>query len=388
MTTIAHRVRSLPAYHFVQLEQMANAKQAAGVDIINMTVGNPDLPAPSAVVEQLVQAARNPSNYRYPEAFGSPLLLNAFANYLQRRFSVTVNPDTEMALLLGSKEGLVYLALALLDPGALSLIPDPGYTVYHAGTLLAGGIPVSLPLHAEQGWFPNLAQISLDVATDARVIWLNYPNNPTGAKASFQQLADLLAWAKKHDIIVVYDNAYADVYWGNEPPVSILQIPGALDNVVEFFSFSKTYNMAGFRVGVAVGQTDIIRALKAIKSNVDSGMFRAVQFAALAACELSDDWVAQRNRIYQQRSATLLEAFQSIGLEGHDPCAGLYLWLKLPAGINASDFVVRLLDETGIFITPGSNFGLGGEGYVRVSLTVADVQIEDAVRRLKKAQVL
>jgi len=388
MIKIADRVASLPKYHFVQLEQLAGARQAAGADIINMTVGNPDLSAPDVVVQQLVSAVQDPTNHRYPEALGYPSLLRAFASYLRRRFNIAVDPETEMALLLGSKEGLVYLALTVLDPGSLSLIPDPGYTVYNAGTLLAGAIPVLLPLQEQRGWFPDVASISPDILTKARILWLNYPNNPTGARASLQQLADVLVLAKKYNFMIAYDNAYADIFWDQDPPVSILQLHDAREHVVEYFSFSKTYNMAGFRVGIAVGHSKIINALKTVKSHADSGMFRPIQMAAHAACELSPDWINKRNKIYLSRSKALLEAFRAIGLQGDDPGAGLYLWLKLPQAIRADHFVLQLLDETGIFVTPGTNFGSGGEGYIRVSLTVSDDQIEKAVLLLQKVKTL
>ncbi len=369
-------------YHFAATAQVVAAKRAAGVDIISLTIGDPDLATPDSVIERLCEAARDPVNQRYPDYFGMPALREAFAHYCARRFGVTVDPDREVALLLGSKEGLAHLSLVMLDPGDAALVPDPGYTTYAAGTLMASGRVVRVPLLAERGWLPDLDAVAPGDARAARLLWLNYPNNPTGASAPRAFFEQAVAWARAHDVLIAHDIAYADVAFDGARPMSILEIPGAKEVAVEFHSFSKAYNMAGFRVGMLVGNETVVRAFGTLKSHIDTGMFRAVQHAALAALDLPEEWIRRRNAIYQARRDLMAAACRDAGLEVALPEAGLYLWPRLPAGISAAEFTERLLDATGVLVTPGTSFGPNGEGYARVALTTPDERIAEAARRL------
>lgn len=380
--TISQRLRALPPYHFAATARLLAARRAAGMDVISLTMGDPDLPTAPAVVERLAEAARDPANQRYPDYFGLPELRRKLAEYMGRRFGVALDPDGEVALMLGSKEGLAHLALVLLDPGDVALIPDPAYTTYHMGTLMASGRVVTVPLRPERGWLPDLAAIPPEVARAAKVLWLNYPNNPTGATATRQFFAEAVAWAREYDVVLAHDNAYADCYYGDAPPPSVLEAPGARDVAVELHSFSKAYNMAGFRVGFLAGNAAVVAAYGTLKSNIDTGMFQAVQHAALAALDLPAGWHAARNAVYRARRDQLAAACQAAGLELAVPDASLYLWPRVPAGQTSRDFATRLLDTTGVFVTPGANFGPGGEGYVRIALTAPDERIAEAARRI------
>ncbi len=383
---ISRRLRSMPPYHFAKSAQLIAEKRAAGVDVIPLTMGDPDMPTPDPVIDRMCAAAHDPMNQRYPGYYGFPELRQAIADYFQRRFGVTLDPDHEVALMLGSKEGLAHLPLVMLDPGDVALIPDPGYTTYLMGTLIATGTPVTVPLSAERGWLPDLGAIPADVARKAKLLWLNYPNNPTGASANRQFFEEAIAWGRQHDVLIAHDNAYADVTYGDASPLSILQIPGAQEIAVELHSFSKTYNMAGFRVGMLVGNAEVVEAFKTLKTQIDTGMFNVIQHAALAALALPPSWIAGRNAVYERRRDLLVEACRSAGLELAVPEASLYLWPHVPAGETSRGFTDRLLDATGVVVTPGVNFGDHGEGYVRIALTAPDDRIAEAARRIASLQ--
>jgi LL-diaminopimelate aminotransferase len=379
---ISERLRSMPPYHFAKTAQLIAAQRAAGVDVIALTMGDPDLPTPDAVIERLCAAAHDPANHRYPGYYGFPELRQAMAGYFARRFDVQLDPDHEVALMLGSKEGLAHLPLVMLDPGDIALIPDPGYTTYHMGTLIATGVPVTVPLCAERGWLPDLSAIPSDIARKAKLIWLNYPNNPTGASANKKFFKEAIAWGREYDVLIAHDNAYADVTYGTTKPLSILQIPGAKDIAVELHSFSKSYNMAGFRVGMIAGNAEVVEAFKTLKTQIDTGMFNVIQHAAIAALELPDTWRKKRNAIYARRRDVLAQACRAAGMELTVPDASLYLWPRVPRGEASQDFTDRLLEATGVLVTPGVNFGAQGEGYVRIALTVPDERVDDAARRI------
>lgn len=380
---VSTRVRSLPPYHFAKTAQLLAAKRAAGVDIVNLTMGDPDLATPDPVIDRLAETARIPANQRYPDYYGLIELRTTFANYMQRRFGVTLDPEREIALLLGSKEGLAHLALVMLDPGDVALVPDPGYTTYAMGTLIANGRVEYFPLLAERSWLPDLSAIPSEVAREAKILWLNYPNNPTGASATREFFAEAIAWGREYDVLIAHDNAYADVTFDGSRPTSILEIPGAKDIAIELHSFSKSYNMAGFRIGMVVGNPIVVEAFSTLKTQIDTGMFRPLQYAALEALSLPETWLHERNLIYQARRDKLVAACRTAGMTLANPEASLYLWPHVPEGYTSRDFTTHLLDSTGIFVTPGVNFGPHGEGYVRIALTAPDERIDEAARRLE-----
>jgi LL-diaminopimelate aminotransferase len=311
----------------------------------------------------------------------------AVATWFERRFSVRLTPEQEILPLLGSKEGLAYAASAVLNAGDISLIPDPYYPVYVTGSTTVGAKPYLLPLREERGYLPDLESIPQDVLAKARLLWLNYPNNPTAACADRAFFEQAVAFAQRHNLAIIHDMAYAEVYFEDYRPMSILQIPGAKEVAVELHSLSKTYNMAGFRVGMLVGNPELVDAVGRLKSNIDSGMFRPVQYAAIEALNLSPSWIEERNVIYRRRRDMLVEGCNALGMQTQTPLAGLYVWAAVPKGFTSRQFTNWLFDETGVFITPGSNFGAAGEGYVRISITAPDERIATAIKRMQAALV-
>ncbi len=383
---VSERMRRLPPYHFAEAAARIAAKRASGVDVINLAMGDPDLPTPDPVIERLCATAHDPVNQRYPEYLGMVELRQAIARWFLARFKMSLDPEREVLPLIGSKEGLAHLALALLDPGDLALVPDPCYPVYGAGSVLAGAGNYYAPLLAKRGFLPDLEAIPADVARRAKLLWLNYPNNPTGAIATAEFFHQAVRFARQYDVLLVHDMAYADVCFDGYRPISLLEIPGAKDVAVEFHSFSKSYNMAGFRLGMLVGNAEVVQALGQLKTNIDTGIFRPLQYAAIEALSLPPEWLAQRNLIYQRRRDLLVAALQKLGLQVEPPKASLYLWPAVPPGHTSQEFAFALLDRVGVFVTPGTNFGPGGEGYVRISLTVPDDRLEEAIARLSTLQ--
>jgi LL-diaminopimelate aminotransferase len=379
---LSQRLRDLPPYHFAEYNRKIAALRAAGTDVINLSMGDPDLPTPPQVIDRLCETARDPNNQRYPEYAGMPELRTAIALWLQRRFGVEVDPDREVLPLIGSKEGLAHLPLAVMDPGDVALMPDPTYPVYPTAVALAGGTCYALPMDAAHGWLPDLAAVPAEVAARARTLWLNYPNNPTGASATRAFFAEAVEFARAHDLLLIHDMAYAEVTYDGAKPPSVLETPHAKEVAVEFHSLSKAYNMAGFRVGMLVGNATIVEGLTRLKSNVDTGIFRPIQYAAVAALELPASWIDARNALYQRRRDRLVATCRRLGLETALPEAGLYVWPRVPEGMTAGDFALQLLDRAAVAVTPGTNFGAGGEGYVRIALTVPDAQLEEALARL------
>ncbi len=382
---LSQRRRSLPPYHFAAYNQKIADLRASGVDIINLSIGDPDLPTPPEVIAALSESANDPVNQRYPEYEGMPALRATFAAWFQRRFGVELDPRRQMTTLIGSKEGLAHLPMAVMNEGDVALMPNPAYPVYPTAVALAGGVCYDLPLSAERGWLPDLGAIPAETLARAKTLWLNYPNNPTGASATLAFYEEAVAFARAHDLLLINDMAYSEVRFGDARPPSILQIPGATDVAVEFYSFSKAYNMAGFRLGMMVGNTLICEGLTRLKSNIDTGVFRPLQVAAIRALELPESWIAERNLIYQRRRDTLVVALREMGLRVEVPEAGLYLWPKAPQGETSSAFALRLLDQAAGAITPGTNFGSHGEGYLRITLTAPDARIPEAATRLRTA---
>jgi LL-diaminopimelate aminotransferase len=378
----AQRVQQLPPYLFAEISKKIAAKRAQGVEVISFGIGDPDLPTPPHVIQALKNAADLPVNHRYPESEGLPELRQAMNDWYERRFGISFDPAKEILPLIGSKEGVGHVSLCFLDPGDTALIPDPSYPVYAVGTMFAGGVSYPLPLDEESGWLPDLEAIPADVAHRARVIWLNYPNNPTGAIAGEDLFERVIAFARKYDVLVLHDLAYSDVAYDGYRPPSFLQMPGAREVGIEFNSLSKTYNMTGWRIGMAVGNPLMVDALMRVKSNLDSGIPQAIQQMAIAAMNGPQDAVEQHNAIYQRRRDRVVAALRAIGLRANPPKASLYIWATIPEGETSIGFAGRLLDDTGVVVTPGVGYGEQGEGYVRLSLTTPDESIDEGLRRL------
>ena len=379
---LARRVQSLPPYLFAELDRKVAAKRAAGADVISLGVGDPDLPTPDHVVEALREAARDPSTHRYPSYYGMPELREAIAAWYGRRFGVTLDPDTEVQPLIGSKEGLVHLALAFLDPGDRALVPDPGYPVYAIGTGLAGGEAVSMPLTAQTRFLPDLEAVR--PTGDERMMWLNYPSNPTAAVADLELFERAVAFARAHDLLLCHDAAYSEITFDGFLAPSVLQVAGAKDVAVEFGSLSKTYNMTGWRIGYAVGNAQAVGALATVKTNLDSGVFDAVQRAAIAAFNGPQDHVEAMRAVYQKRRDVVVSALNESGLDVEPPLGSRYVWVPVPQGQTSEGFATELLEEASVVVAPGTSYGPNGEGYIRISLTVADDRIAEAMARIRR----
>jgi len=385
---LSNLINDLPPYHFANAKQKIAERRAAGVDVISLSMGDPDLPAPQAVVDRLCTAMQDPENHRYPEYRGMLALHEAIAAWFEGRFGVRLTPEREILPLLGSKEGLAYAGAAVLNAGDISLIPNPYYPVYVTASTTAGAQPYMLPLVEQNNYLPDLDSIPQDILAKSRLLWLNYPNNPTAACAGRSFFEHAVEFAHRHDIMIVHDMAYAEVYFDDSCPMSILQIPGASEVAVELHSLSKTYNMAGFRMGMLVGNPELVDAVGRLKSNIDSGIFRPIQYAAIEALHLPVSWIERRNAIYQRRRDLFVEGCRAMGMRTRIAQAGLYIWASIPDNFlytTSRDFCSWLFDKTGVFITPGTNFGDLGEGYVRISITAPDERIETALRRMRTA---
>ncbi|NLF12806.1 MAG: LL-diaminopimelate aminotransferase [Anaerolineaceae bacterium] len=381
---VATRLESLPAYVFASLGERLKELASQGVDIIRLDIGSPDLPPPDNITDVLYRSAQKASNHGYGGYYGTPELRRAMARYYEQRFDVSLSPDKEVVPLIGSKEGIANVALAFVDPGDTVLVPDPGYPTYSMGAFLAGGRPYCFPLTAERGFLPDLEAIPAEVVSAAKVLWLNYPNNPTGAIAPLEFFEEVVAFARRYDLLVCHDNPYCDVTFDGYDAPSLLQVPGARDVALEFNSLSKTYNMAGWRVGMAVGNPVAVGALARVKTNIDSGLFRAIQDAAVLALTGDQGWLTERNGIYRERRDLIMDVLPELGMEAEIPQASLYIWARVPRGYTSAQLATRVLDEAGISITPGTAFGQQGEGYVRISLGADTNRIREGLERLKK----
>lgn len=382
MMRTADRLERIPDSFWGLLSKTVSEMEASGRDIIRLDVGDPDMPPSEEVVGALREAVLRPDLHGYAGGRGSPELRSAIAEYYDRRFSAALDPESEIVPLLGSKEGIAHIAWAFVNPGDYVIVPEPAYPTYRLGAYLAGGEVYAIELTPEQDYAPDLTGIPADVCLRAKLLWLNYPHNPTGATTTLDALAQAVAFARRHDILVCHDAPYASVTYEGYRPPSILQVPGAKDVAVEFNSLSKTYNMAGWRVAMAVGSSSALRGLMAIKSNTDSGLFAPVQMAATAALRGDQGWLEERNAIYQERRDIIVSALESAGLAHRKPLGGLYVWAQTPEGTSSDQFVATLLRETGVSIVPGSMYGLGGEGHVRISVTKPAKQVREAMRRL------
>ena len=379
---LSRRVENLSPYLFVEISRKIAERKARGEDVVSFGIGDPDIPTPSHIIERLCKEARVPANQRYPESEGLPELRKTIANWYQKRFSVSLDPEKEVAPLIGSKEGIAHIALCLLNPGDTALITDPGYPVYSIGTNLVGGRPYYLPISPGNNFLPELDRIPENILEKTKVLWLNYPNNPTGAVADLQFFNKAVEFAKKHDICICHDGPYSEVSFDDYTPVSFLQAEGAKDVGIEFHSFSKTYNMTGWRIGMAVGNSTVINALKTMKSNLDSGIPQAIQYAAIEALTGPQNCIKEHNDIYRRRRDLIVDTLNKMGLEANPPKASLYIWAKVPKGFNSVEFANDLLDKVGVVVTPGIGYGRNGEGYVRLSVTIPDALLLKGLSRM------
>ncbi len=379
---VSRRIEKLRPYLFVEINKKIAEKKAKGEEIISFAIGDPDIPTPAHIIERLCTEAHDPANHRYPETAGLPELSQAIARWYQRRFNVSLDPEAEVLPLIGCKEGIGHMAFCYIDPGDTALVPDPAYPVYSIGTMLAGGNPYYMTLKEQNGFLPDLNSINENILHRAKLLWINYPNNPTAAVADLDFFNRVVEFANKYDIAVCHDGAYSEVAFDDYQPVSFMQAEDARDVGVEFHSLSKSYNMTGWRIGMVVGNAKMVDALRRFKSNLDSGIPQAIQYAAIEALNGPQDCIAEHNAIYQRRRDLVVELLISIGLEVTVPKASLYVWAKVPEGYNSVDFTADLLEQVGVAVTPGIGYGRSGEGYVRLSLTVPDAAMVKGLSKL------
>jgi LL-diaminopimelate aminotransferase len=377
------RLQALPRYLFAELERKRAEAEAAGREVIDLSIGDPDLPTPPPVLAKMAEAANDPANHKYPSSAGMPAARREIAAWFARRYGVPVDPLRECAILIGSKEGIGHFPLALLNPGDEVLMPDPGYPVYFAGATFAGATPLRYPLRESNGFLPDIGELDRMTTPRTRVVWVNYPNNPTGALAPRAFYEALTTWAERRDLIIASDAAYSELYFGDPPP-SVLEIPAARGRAIEFHSFSKTFNMTGWRLGFAVGAPSLVDALVRLKANVDSGAPQAIQTAAAWALNavLPTHGPALR-AVYRERRDTAVEGLRRLGCPVSEPGGAFYVWGRVPDGERAMDFAARVFDKTGVMLTPGVGFGEQGEGYFRIALTGPVAAIERALRLLE-----
>jgi LL-diaminopimelate aminotransferase len=379
----AERLTKLPPYLFAEIDRKKKAAIASGRDVINLGVGDPDRPTPPAIIQSLQHHVENPAFHQYALDQGAPELRKSIAEFCRKRYGLDLNPDTEILPLIGSKEGIAHFPLAVLNPGDISLVPDPCYPVYRSSSLFAGADVYTMPLEASLGFRPDLDAIPLDVYARARLLFLNYPNNPTGGTADLPFFEKVLNLAETHNLVIAQDAAYNEMYF-DQPPPSLLQLPGAKERAIEFHSHSKTFNMTGWRVGFAIGGAPLIAALAQVKANTDSGIFTAIQFAARTALDQYDTLTPPIRALYKERRDAFVSGLKSIGWNVPTPEATFYIWIPCPDGIRSSELCARLLDEADVVTTPGLGFGRTADGYIRATLTVETPRLLQAVERIGK----
>ncbi len=385
---VAQRIQSLPPYLFARIDELKAEQKAKGADLIDLGIGDPDLPTPPHIVAALAQAAADPSTHRYPSYAGTIELRRAAADFYKQRFGVSLDAASQVVTLIGSKEGIAHFPVAFVDPGDLVLVPDPGYPVYATGTKFSGGEVYLVPLRRDNGFLPDLKAIPKDVARRAKILWINYPNNPTAALAPPGFYEEVVAFAKENEIIVASDLAYSEMYFDEaRRPTSFLATPGAMDVGIEFYSLSKTYNMTGWRVGFAMGHKELVAGLGKVKTNVDSGVFEAVQRAGQAALQGDQTCVAAQRAIYKERRDVLCDGLSKLGFDVIKPEASFYCMVAVPKGSSSMDFAGKLLGEAGIVATPATGFGAQGEGFVRLTVCADKARLAEAVERMKKVRV-
>ena len=382
----AERLRQLPPYLFKEIDRKKAEVRSRGVDIIDLGVGDPDLPTPEHIIRALKRAADDPANHRYPSYSGLNTFKETVAEWYRERFGVVLDASTEVVSLIGSKEGIAHFPLAFINPGDLALVPSPAYPVYNIATIFAGGESFFMPLLSENRFLPDLKSIPEEIAARAKILFINYPNNPTSAIADLDFFKQIVAFAKKYDILVCHDAAYTEMAFDGYRPPSFLEVEGAKEVGIEFHSLSKTYNMTGWRIGFAVGNPIAVEGLGAIKSNIDSGVFQAVQVAGIEAIKGDQACVEEMSRIYTERRDVMVRGLRDSGFEVETPKATFYLWIKVPEGYSSAQLATRLLEEAGLVVTPGNGFGEPGEGYFRMALAQKKERLEEAVKRLKKME--
>ncbi len=381
----AERIEKLPPYLFAAIDAKKAEVQARGVDVIDLGVGDPDMPTPAHIVATLQKAAEKKENHRYPSYVGMPSFRKAAADWFSGRFGVDFDPASEVVSLIGSKEGIAHMPLAFVDPGDYVLVPDPGYPVYAIATTFAGGTPWKMPLKAENGFLPDYDAIPAEVAEKARLLFINYPNNPTGAVADEAFFLKTIEFAARHNIIVCHDAAYTEIAYDGYCPLSFLEVPGAREVGIEFHSLSKTYNMTGWRIGFAIGNPELVAGLGKVKTNIDSGAFQAVQEAAITALSADQQCVREMCEIYRGRRDLMVSFLTRAGFTLRSPQATFYLWIDNPAGMTSAEVSAMFLEKAGVVVTPGNGFGAAGEGYFRISLTVPEARLNEAGERIVKA---
>jgi len=383
----AKRLGLIPPYLFAEIDRKVQEKKRSGVDVISLGIGDPDLPTPQRIVSVLQEAAADPSNHRYPSYFGLAELREAIAGWYRDRAGVRLDAATEILPTLGSKDGISHVPLALVDPGDVVLAPDPGYTVYVTGALMAGAEPFMMPLTAANSWLPNLDAIPEDVARRARLMWLNYPNNPTAATADREFLERAVEFCRRHGIVLCHDAPYSEIAFDGYRPMTLFEIPGAKEVGLEFHSLSKTYNMTGWRIGWVCGRADLIEVIGQLKTNIDSGIFQAVQWAAIEAMKGGEGETRAACEVYARRHRLVADTLNELGWSIKPPRATFYVWAPVPEGYDSIGFAGHVLDEVGVNITPGVGFGPHGEGYFRLSVTAPDARLEEAMARMRKLKL-
>ncbi|NBV83482.1 aminotransferase class I/II-fold pyridoxal phosphate-dependent enzyme [bacterium] len=379
---LTERIKKIPPYLFAMVDKKKAEARAKGIDIIDLGIGDPDMPTPKLIVDEMIKAVQNPQNHNYPPYDGTLAFRTAVAEWFQHRFGVSVDPSDEVLSLIGSKEGIAHSFLTYLDPGDIALLPDPGYPAYQVNALIAGAIPYSVPATEASNYEPELDKIPADILAKSKILFLNYPSNPTGAVASDAFYEKAIAFAKQHNILICMDLAYSEVYYENHKPKSILQFPGGKDVAIEFHTLSKTFNMTGWRIGMAVGNAEAVQALGKIKTNMDSGIFKAIQEAVIPALKNYESFVTEQNAIYQRRRDIIVDGLNTLGWNLPKPKATFYVWAPVPKGFTSEQFTIDLLDRTGILVVPGNGYGKYGEGYFRISITTSDDRLREAIERL------
>jgi len=380
----AKRLEQIPSYLFAEIDKKKEEMKKKGMDIIDLGIGDPDLPTPKLVIERLKTAAEDPKNHRYPSYEGMIEFRTAVAQWYERRFGVGLDPRTEVLSLIGSKEGIAHIPLAFVNPGDYVLVPSPGYPVYRVSTLFAGGTPYFIPLRKENGFLPNLSAIPKEAAERAKLLFINYPNNPTSAIAERSFFEEVVAFARRYQIVVCHDAAYSEIAFDGYRPLSFLEVEGAKEVGIEFHSLSKTFNMTGWRIGFAAGHSEIISGLGRVKTNIDSGLFQAIQEAGTEALNHLDTPLPEIINTYERRRDVMVEGLREIGLEVDRPKATFYLWIEVPGGHTSAQFAALLIEQGGIVATPGNGFGEEGEGYIRMALTVDETRLKESIERLKR----
>ena len=379
----AQRIKKLPPYLFARIEKLIAEKRAAGVDVISLGIGDPDMPTPDYIIEELNKEAANPVNHQYPSSVGMLSYRQTVADWYRERFGVQLDPAREVVSVIGSKEGIAHISWCYLDPGDTVLVPDPGYPVYAGGSILAGAEPYYMSLKEENGFLPDLDEIPVEVARRAKMMFINYPNNPTGAVAGADFYSRVIEFARVYNILIIHDAAYSEVTYDGYMPPSFLQYPGAKEVGIEFHSVSKSYNMTGWRIGWAAGHPDVVESLGRLKSNIDSGQFQAIQYAAIKGLTGPKDPVLEMNKIYQERRDIMVDALNGMGWNLKKPKATFYVWAPVPDGYTSESFAEMVLNKAGVVITPGTGYGENGAGYFRIALTVPKDRMQEALERMK-----